>query len=123
LTFLARGQRMDMYWDKHSIKAEIHRRGATLTQLALDHGLYRSACRGTFLKPCPKADRVISTFLCIPLHELWPDRYDSAGNRLRAKRKSNSIRSRRKSQVATPVTDVTVPRRARMHHHAEEQVA
>jgi Ner family transcriptional regulator len=110
-------------WDKHAIKAEIHRRGATLTQIALDHGLGSCSCRVGLIQPMPAANRAIAAFLGVPLHELWPDWYDAAGNRPRAKRKSNSIRSRRKSQVASPVTDVTGPRRARIHDHAEEQVA
>jgi Ner family transcriptional regulator len=109
--------------DKHDIAAEIHRRGTTMTQLALDHGLASSTCRSALCRATPSGDRVISTFLRIPLHKLWPDRYDASGNRVRVKRKSNSIRGRRKLQAATPVTDVTVPPRARNHHHADEQVA
>jgi Ner family transcriptional regulator len=106
-------------WDKHSIKAEIHRRGATLTQLAVDHGLGSCSCRVGLIHPMPAANRVIAAFLGVPLHELWPTWYDTAGNRLRAKRKSNSIRSRRKSRAASAaVTSVTVPSRAGAPHHA-----
>ncbi len=104
-------------WDKHDIKAAIYRRGTTLSKLATDHGLSASACSLTFLRPCPRADRVISAFIGVPLHELWPCRYDAEGNRLRT-RHSTSIRRRRKSQHAGPVTCVTVAPRARASHHA-----
>jgi Ner family transcriptional regulator len=108
-------------WDRYAIQAEIHRRGATLTGLALQAGIGSSSCRVTLSRPVPKADRVIAEFLGIPLHELWPCRYDAAGNRLRVKRKSNSIRGRRKSRdTSATVTEVTVPLRTCAAQRAEE---
>lgn len=72
-------------WDKHNIKAEIGRRGQTLTSLADLYGLSRSAIGATLTsrsKPITAADQAVSHFLSIPLHELWPERYDDRGNRL-----------------------------------------
>jgi Ner family transcriptional regulator len=91
-------------WDRHAIAAEVHRRGATLTQLALDHGLGSSSCRSALCRATPRGDRVIAAFLGVSVHELWPDRYDVSGNRLRAGGKPSSIRGRRKPGMgfATP---------------------
>jgi len=68
-------------WDRHAIKAEIHRRGQTLTRLALAAGLDPSACRSALMRPSPGGEAAISAFLGIPPQILWPDRYDASGNR------------------------------------------
>lgn len=68
-------------WDRHAIRAEIHRRGSTLTNIALDNGLGASSCRVALLTPSPAANRAISDFLGVPLHELWPDWFDASGQR------------------------------------------
>ncbi|MEQ1714048.1 MAG: helix-turn-helix domain-containing protein [Hyphomicrobium sp.] len=72
-------------WDKHEIKAAIGRRRQTLTGLADLYGLSRSAIGATLTsrsKPITAADQAISHFLGVPLHQLWPDRYDDRGHRL-----------------------------------------
>lgn len=69
-------------WHPQDIKAAVWKRGMTLSKLALDNGLDDSACRASLLRPQPEADRVISAFLGVPLHKLWPDRYDEAGERV-----------------------------------------
>ena len=69
-------------WDRHAIKAEIYRRGQTLVGLSRTHGFHPHDCGVALLRPYPKVDPVIADFLGVPLHELWPDRYDRAGQRL-----------------------------------------
>lgn len=71
-------------WDKHEIKAAIGRRNETLTSVAAMYGLSGSAVRMTLDRnsPITGADQAISDFLKVPLHVLWPDRYDNNGNRL-----------------------------------------
>ena len=78
-------------WDRHAIKAEIHRRGKTLTQLAIEGGADPSACRAALIRPYhSKGERIISDFLGIPRHVLWPDRYraDSGTSRRRRQRRA-----------------------------------
>jgi Ner family transcriptional regulator len=70
-------------WDKYSIKAAIHRSGMTMKALEERHGLNRHDISNALDRPFPKADHVISRHLNVPLHELWPDRYDEAGVRIR----------------------------------------
>lgn len=85
-------------WDKHEIKAEIGRKGMTLTALSLRAGLSKSACRLSLTRPSPSGDVAISNFLGVPLHELWPDRYDNRGNRLLP------VKPRRRKQILNAET-------------------
>lgn len=77
-------------WHAELIKAAIRMRGTTLTKLALDNGLDESAVRAALVRRQPEADKVISLFLEVPLHELWPDRYDESGGRIRHVRDENN---------------------------------
>ncbi len=74
-------------WDKHSIKAEIHRRGHTLNSLGAQYKLNDGDVSKALDQRFPKAERVIMEFLEVPAHQLWPDRYDSDGYAIRYIRK------------------------------------
>ena len=84
---------MQPLWDRHSILAEIHRRGGKVA--ALGKGLGRDGgdidTSVSLHRPFPSADRIISEFIEVPLHALWPDRYDSNGKRL--PRKNSQLRT------------------------------
>lgn len=69
-------------WDAPGILAEIKRRGETLTGLAKANGLSEAACRSSLARAFPAADKVIAEFLQVPLHELWPTRYQDDGTRI-----------------------------------------
>lgn len=71
----------DERWHPADIKAAIEKRGANLSQLARGAGLEESACRQALRRPLPSGERVISAFLNVPLHVLWPDRYAPNGKR------------------------------------------
>lgn len=62
-------------WDKHAIKAEIHRRGKTLAAVAEEAGLEVSACSVALKKRWKRGEKAIADFLRVPAHVLWPDRY------------------------------------------------
>jgi Ner family transcriptional regulator len=65
-------------WDRHAIKAEIHRRGSTLTEVALAAGLHSSTCRVALIRPLPAGEAAIAAFLGIAKAELWPTRYGTS---------------------------------------------
>jgi len=93
---MARTRARKRGWHREDIKAEIRKRGTTVTKLAQDHGLSDSACRVALIRPSPAGELVISSFLGVPLQELWPDRYDPYGRRLATRNvrdKSNHDRS------------------------------
>lgn len=85
------------------IKAQIRKRGTTLTQLALDNDLGKSTIRVCLLKSVPRAEKVIASFLNLSTHALWPDRYDVDGNRIKQPKKESSpignVRHRKKRMV------------------------
>ena len=62
-------------WDSHSIKAELHRRGMTLTRLAEIKGLNPNSFRAVWTRTHRKAEAAIAEFLDVPVARLFPDRY------------------------------------------------
>lgn len=66
---------MNREWDWFSIKAELHRRGMTLSKLAELNGLDPSACRVAGSRVHRKAEAAIARFLDVPVEKLFPDRY------------------------------------------------
>lgn len=81
-------------WDRHEIKAAIHRRGKTLFALAQEAGIEASSCWVALNRRHRAGEAAISNFLNVPLSVLWPDRYPSAALR----RASNDAASRVASQ-------------------------
>lgn len=65
-------------WDRYAIRAEIHRRGKTLSALATENGLEPSACRVALIRQHPTGEKTISEFLGVEPSVLWPDRYPSS---------------------------------------------
>lgn len=59
-------------WDRHSIKAEIHRRNMTLTGIAREAGLTESACRKALFGLDRKGADAIADALGIPFDTLFP---------------------------------------------------
>jgi Ner family transcriptional regulator len=69
-------------WHPEDIKAAVRKTGVGLTELALREGLGESACRTALRRATPRADKAISDQIGVPLHEIWPSRYDEQGHRL-----------------------------------------
>ncbi len=69
------------------IKANIRKKGKTLTQLAKDNDISRVALSASFKKPMVTAEKVISKFLDIPPYLIWPDRWTEKGERIRPRYK------------------------------------
>ncbi len=86
-------------WDSHAIKAELARRGYTLTGLALDNGLYASACRQGLMGGSRAGAELIAKVLKVPFRELFPDQY------LRRPRKGTTKKSIQASPKRDDLTD------------------
>jgi len=82
-------------WHAEDIKAAVRKKGPSLKELALRSGLSESACRASLVRPVPAADRVISDFLGVPLHQLWPARYTPKGERRKNRHERNGINPNR----------------------------
>jgi Ner family transcriptional regulator len=70
--------------NKHpeDIKAAVRKTGVSLAELARNHGLDESTTRAALRRPQPSGNRAIAEHLNKPLHELWPEWFDAADNRI-----------------------------------------
>ncbi|ORE93244.1 helix-turn-helix domain-containing protein [Aurantimonas sp. 22II-16-19i] len=59
-------------WNRHSIKAEVHSRGMSLSGIARDAGLPDSACRHALMGLSRKGADAIAAALQIPFDTLFP---------------------------------------------------
>ena len=59
-------------WDRHAIKAEINRRGMTLTGIARDAGLSESACRRALFGLDLRGANAIADAIGVPFDTLFP---------------------------------------------------
>lgn len=84
---------MTKTWDNPGIKAEVERRGYTLTSLAVSRGLSENACRRALSSSCLPGAQAIAELLGVKVEELFPGRY---------------LRQRR--NTATPATPPTSPK-------------
>ncbi|UWU13242.1 helix-turn-helix domain-containing protein [Rhizobium sullae] len=62
-------------WDRHSILAELRRRGMTLAGLAEMKELSKSGFRNIWTRPNSRVEQAISDFLGVEVEKLFPDRY------------------------------------------------
>jgi Ner family transcriptional regulator len=90
---MKRARRLEK-WDNYAIKAEIRRRGYSLTSLAVENGFAPSTLRAAFLRPHSGANRVIAQCVQKPLHVLWPHWFDAHGDLIPARRRHSNIKSR-----------------------------
>lgn len=87
---------------KEDIKAAVWKAGSNLRALSLSNGLAPATCRNALHKPIPKADLAIANFIGKTLHEVWPNRYDIDGNRIKksdSKNRENSPLSHRQKRL------------------------
>ncbi|MBF7689608.1 helix-turn-helix domain-containing protein [Acinetobacter pollinis] len=69
-------------WDRHQIKAAIERRCKSLTALAKIYDVPPQTIRNALDKPSKKGEQIISDFLNIPLHILFPTRWTNQNKRI-----------------------------------------
>ena len=88
---------------KEDIKAKVRKTGISLRQLSLNAGLKEATVRNALHRAIPTADKAIAECIGKKVHEIWPDRYDAQGNRIkkpRSKRSANTpVRHRKKRLV------------------------
>jgi Ner family transcriptional regulator len=81
-------------WHRQDIMAEVRKRGSSLAGVGRGLGLSRSTMAWALMKPHPRANAAIATFIGKSMHELWPEWFDASGKRVLVK--SVSGPSRRK---------------------------
>lgn len=91
-------------WDRYTIKAEIHRRGLTMTGIARAAGLHDSACRKALFGMDRKGADAIAAALSIPFDTLFPTGFvQSRSNRDKSNAKAR-VESRLKRGSSTAKT-------------------
>lgn len=69
-------------YTRNRIRYLVGERGSTLRQISILAGLNDDAASQALVSPKPAANKAISDFLGIPLHELWPSWYAQSGERI-----------------------------------------
>ena len=94
-------------WDRHSIKAEIYRRGENLTSLAERHGYSPNAVRHVLSGyRWPAVEKIIADFIEVPVEHLFPLppssflRRDSGTTHPRRARRSTRRTSRKSTRTS-----------------------
>ncbi|WP_164919477.1 helix-turn-helix domain-containing protein [Hansschlegelia zhihuaiae] len=88
-------------WDQYSIKAEIHRRGGTLTGIAEEAGLKNTAaCRLALSGSNYAGAKAISAWLGVPFDELFPHLYRHQRARENRIRKGSAAASQNRAPRA-----------------------
>lgn len=62
-------------WTRIAIKEELLRQKKTLTGIALDAGLYASACRAGIIGASRPGAEALAKALGVPFREMFPDNY------------------------------------------------
>jgi len=90
-----------LVWDWPAIKAEIQRRGSTLTELALENGLPENACRMVKHYPNRRVQAIIAAFIDDEPENVWPDRYSK-------KRKPRILSSRYRALLESKKSNASI---------------
>ncbi|ADZ70084.1 helix-turn-helix domain-containing protein [Polymorphum gilvum] len=88
-------------WDRHTILAELRRRGMTLSGLAEIYGLSRGGTGNIWTRANEPTERAIADFLGEPVEALFPDRYPKRRNKIL----SSKYEGRKASQKDTAAPD------------------
>ena len=94
-------------WDRFTIKAEIHRRGMTLTGIARDAGLAENACRKALFGIDRRGADAIAMALGIPFDTLFPTGFlqsRSSSRQDSAKTRTESQPKRRRAAASPAVS-------------------
>lgn len=62
-------------WDRDAIKRELRLQNKTLTGIALDNGLYASACRQGLIGASRPGAEALAAALGVPFRDMFPDSY------------------------------------------------
>jgi Ner family transcriptional regulator len=71
----------DQDWHPEDVKAAIRKRGVTMTELSLRHGLAENAVRMTLRRRWPRVEAIIAAHLGVRPEQIWPSRYTDVTHR------------------------------------------
>ena len=77
--------------DVADIKYQLAKKGVTFVDLERKYDLSRGTCRLAVSSPSTKGEKAISEILGLHPKDIWPQRYDEYGNRLRPQPKDEYL--------------------------------
>lgn len=86
--------------DWQGIKAELHRRGMTLTELSVRAGLHPTVARQVNTRAHYPAQDAIAAFIDQKPEDLWPDRYPRKRASILDTAKLSSVASQKEAVMA-----------------------
>ena len=103
-------------WHRAEIVAAVKIRNSSLAELARENNLADSTLRAALSYPRAPSNTIISRFLGIPLHELWPTWFDERGQLIRPvvippKRRGQITRSRQRASSQKRTQKLSLTRR------------
>lgn len=72
-------------WHPEDIKAAIRKTGTTMSAISRAAGLSDGAAKRALDTPWPRAEAIIAARLGLRPQDIWPSRYDAAGQPLRGR--------------------------------------
>ena len=81
------------------VKAAVRKTGISLSSLGPRNGLAASTIRAAIVRPVPRGNRAIARYLGKTVHEIWPEWFDEAGDRVTDSPKDNPTRRSMASQT------------------------
>lgn len=66
-------------WHRADIIAALRKQGLTLTALGQANGKAASSLSAALLKPSRGCNQIIANKIGVPLHELWPEWFNTSG--------------------------------------------
>jgi len=72
-------------WHPEDIKAAIRKTGTTMSAISRAAGLSDGAAKRALDIPWPRAEAIIAARLDLRPQDIWPSRYDAAGQPLRGR--------------------------------------
>lgn len=69
-------ERKNQDWHVEDIKAEIRKRGLTVSEVSRSAGLASATLRNVFRHHWPKGERIIADVIGVEPANIWPSRYE-----------------------------------------------
>lgn len=67
-------------WHPADIKAALIKKGWTVTGLSKASGMARTTLSNVFMRPYPRAERIVAKALDLEPSQIWPSRYQDKVN-------------------------------------------
>lgn len=82
LSFVLKGRFMPKNAHPEDVKARVRKTGISLAELARRNEMVGGTGARALYEPCPRMNHAIAKHLGVSVHDLWPEWFDKAGERI-----------------------------------------